>query len=264
MNDESAAGTREQATATAEPAESPALHAVLSAFREARTSGREGGPGRPPVDYMWLVCGDVPNLTQEFESVGAQLAEWIGSLGMLGPESRLLDIGCGCGRVALRLLETPIAGYAGFDRHAGMIEWAQSEIGGVDHRFRFDHVDVRSGYEELDHSVGTVSAAEFVFPYEDGSFTGALAASVFTHIDYAATSRYLRETSRVLAPSGRMLASFFVDETTGSMAGSGWNFVMRQEDLEAAVADAGLAILQLHPAKGESRHTWLVLEKSAG
>ena len=161
----------------------------------------------PPTQYMRLVGAKEPNVREDFDDVGRRLARQLSRLKMLERGERLLDIGCGCGRVARHLLDSPIAGYAGFDRHPGTIEWAQSHIGAQDHRFHFQHVDVESGYTELDSQAGTVSAAEFVFPYDDAAFTGALAASVFTHIDFPATSRYLIETARVLAPSGRVLAS---------------------------------------------------------
>jgi hypothetical protein len=35
------------------------------------------------------------------------------------------------------LLDSPIAAYAGFDRHPGMIEWARVHIGAQDDRFHF-------------------------------------------------------------------------------------------------------------------------------
>jgi SAM-dependent methyltransferase len=203
----------------------------------------------PPAEYMRLVCGDVPNLREHFERVGRNLRRGLGRVKMLEPGARLLDIGCGCGRVARHLLDSPIAAYAGFDRHSGMIEWAQSHVGSRDKRFDFQHVDVQSGYDALDSSAGTVLAVEFVFPCVDGSFTGALAASVFTHIDFPATSHYLSETARVLALGGVILASFFPGDTTSKLGGSNWNFVIREDDLRGAIRQAGLEVILFDPSK---------------
>jgi len=209
---------------------------------------------------MRLVCGDQPNLEQHFERVGRQLADALEDLKMLEPGARFLDIGCGCGRVARHLLHAPIAAYVGFDRHPGMIGWAKTWIGRRDERFRFEHVDVSSEYEELDRQRGAVAAAQFEFPYEDDSFTAALAASVFTHIDFAATSHYLDETARVLSAGGRLAASFFLDQTTGAFEQSGWNFVINEGELRSALERAGLDVLHFDPAKPPSRHSWFLLQ----
>jgi SAM-dependent methyltransferase len=227
----------------------------------ARRTGSNVGSTLPPAEYMRLVSGDHPDLREHFESAGRRLAEELASREMLEPDSRLLDIGCGCGRVALHLLDSPIAAYVGFDRHAGMIEWARSHIGAADDRFQFQHVDVRSGYEEVDSNVGTISAAEFVFPYDDGVFTGALAASVFTHMDFPATRRYLTETARVLAPGGRVLASYFPGEATGRLGDSSWNFVIRADDMRRAIDRAALDVLIFHPAPATRGHSFFLLEK---
>jgi cyclopropane fatty-acyl-phospholipid synthase-like methyltransferase len=190
----------------------------------------------PPAEYMKLVCGDVPDVEEAFEDVGRRLAQRLAKLEMLEPGARLLDIGCGCGRVARRLLDSPIALYTGFDRHRGMIEWAQSYIGGPDDRFRF---------------------AQVTFPYDDGTFTGALAASVFTHIDFAATNHYLSETARILAPGGRALASFFPGDTTRSMAGSSWNFVIAENDLRRVIEQTGLTLFL--PEQPPEAQNWFLL-----
>jgi hypothetical protein len=85
---------------------------------------------------------------------------------------------------------------------------------------------------------------------------------VLTHIDFPATSRYLSESARVLAPSGRLRASFFLDDTTGPIGRSGWNFVMRENDLRRAIEQAGLEVLQWQPpAQPPSRHAWFLAGK---
>jgi hypothetical protein len=142
-----------------------------------------------------------------------------------------------------------------------MIEWAQSHISSRDKRFEFQHVDVQSGYEELDSSVGTVSPVEFVFPYADGAFTGALAASVFTHMDLPATSHYLTETARVLAPGGAILVSYFPGETTGKMGSSNWNFVIREDDLRRAIKQAELQVVLFDPGQPAGRQNFFLLGK---
>ena len=110
----------------------------------------------PSEEYMRLVSGAGPDdLEAHFEWVGGVLAAMLKNAEMLEPGSRLLDIGCGCGRVARHLLDAPLAEYAGFDRHPGMIEWAQANIGARDDRFRFQHVDVVSVYKEVDGSMRT-------------------------------------------------------------------------------------------------------------
>jgi SAM-dependent methyltransferase len=230
----------------------------------AEVEGAAVEVGLPPVEYMRLVCGEQANLREHFQNAGRKLAEGLGNLGMLEAGSRLLDIGCGCGRVARHLLDSPITSYEGFDRHAGMIEWARSHISAVDDRFGFQQIDVQSGYEELDGDVGSVSATEFVFPYDGEAFTGALASSVFTHIDFPATSRYLSETARVLAPGGHLLATFFSGDTTGPMEGSGWNFVIAEDDLRGAIERAGLESVLLSPSvQPPGRQSFALLKKPA-
>jgi SAM-dependent methyltransferase len=215
----------------------------------------------PPEDYMRLVSGEQDDLREHFDRVGGELTRQLAKREMLEPGARFLDIGCGCGRTARHLVDYPIERYDGFDRHLGMIQWAKLNIEAMDDRFRFRHVDVQSGYTEVDGEVGSLAASRFVFPYEDGVFSGALAASVFTHMDFAGTSRYLTETERVLAPGGGLLASFFAGEETGPMEGSGWNFTVREEDMRGAIGSAGFEIVQIGIA--ERSHSWVMLEKAS-
>ena len=87
----------------------------------------------PPEEYMALVCGDLPpeDLEDRFTEIGLDMADRLRRQGMLGPDVRLLDIGCGCGRVARCLIGQPLASYVGFDRHPGMFSWCTENITAV-------------------------------------------------------------------------------------------------------------------------------------
>lgn len=167
----------------------------------------------PPVAYQRLVCGPVPELEEHFEEVGSLLAGWLVEAGLAGPGLRLLDVGCGCGRVARHLVGLEGFRYAGFDRHPGMIEWCRHEIGSRYPHFEFTRVNVSSVYDPRDGHRGTVAATDFAFPYADAVFDSVLLASVLSHMPLHEAATYLRECRRVLRPDGRVLGSVMVRAT---------------------------------------------------
>src|SRR5688572_11865166 len=94
--------------------------------------------GLPPLRLRFVGDGD-------FCSVGEQLASLVLEHGDVRPGSRLLDIGCGVGRVALplaRLLPDDVT-YEGFDVVRGAVRWCRSRITPNHPSFRFRHVSVR-------------------------------------------------------------------------------------------------------------------------
>ncbi len=111
-------------------------------------------------------------------------------------------------RVLARELRPPNGSYDGFDIVRQGISWCQTHYEGrTPVPFRFTHVDL---YNSVYNPGGQASASEFRFPYPDGSFDLAIATSVFTHLLEDTASRYLAETARVLAPGGRLLATWFL------------------------------------------------------
>ena len=116
----------------------------------------------PPVEFQTLVCG--PGDEPLFEEVGCWLRDALYHQGMLQSNANLLDVGCGCGRLARALLDAPIGSYTGFDRHKGMVDWCLQEIRSRDPRFRFDYFDLKSVYTVLDHQAGSIDAETFRFP----------------------------------------------------------------------------------------------------
>lgn len=126
--------------------------------------------------------------------------------------SFVLDFGCGCGRTARQLLqqqEPRVGKYVGLDLHRGMIQWCRQNLQPFSTRFEFHHQDIRNpGLNPMG------SDSVLPFPVQDNVVTLFLAWSVFTHVDEAAAEFYLREVSRVLAPDGAALTTWFLFDKT--------------------------------------------------
>jgi SAM-dependent methyltransferase len=87
------------------------------------------------------------------------------------------------------------------------IDWCRQTITPRFPNFRFQLADI---YNAHYHPAGTLTAAEYHFPYPDAAFDFAFATSVFTHMFPRDVERYLTELARVLRPGGRCLLTFFL------------------------------------------------------
>jgi SAM-dependent methyltransferase len=144
----------------------------------------------------------------DFESTGAEFLDYFVRLGGLEPSHHVIDVGCGIGRMARPLTKYLTAGaYEGFDIVPSGIRWCQRNITPRYPNFRFALADIRN--QEY-NAHGLVPASEYLFPYSDARFDFALLTSVFTHMRPSDVSHYLAELSRVLAPGGKCLATFFI------------------------------------------------------
>ena len=123
------------------------------------------------------------------------------------PEHRVLDIGCGIGNLAIGLRDYLRGAYDGIDVHAEAVAWCQRAITPRYPLFRFHCADVASGAYNPN---GRVGAATYRFPFPDRSFDYIFLASVFTHMMPDGVDHYLHELSRMLAPGGTCVASFFL------------------------------------------------------
>lgn len=187
-----------------------------------------------PVDYLSRVLNDKTDLPplhlrryvgplRSFESSGAEFMSYLRLLGELQPHECVLDIGCGCGQMALYLQDylDDNGRYVGVDIHRPSIRWCQKQIASRRSNFQFAHIDVRNlAYNPK----GRHHPETYRFPYEDHSFDLIVLKSVFTHMRPAEVSNYLGEVARLLNSNGRCLATFFLlNEEQARLAREGRN-----------------------------------------
>jgi ubiquinone/menaquinone biosynthesis C-methylase UbiE len=154
------------------------------------------------------VAGD-GTTPQDYRAVGMYLLLDLLHYGLiLDRNASVVDVGCGCGRLAAHL--APILGnegrYQGFDTWAKGIDWAKKNISSVYPSFRFE----RLGSTRWSKDPGYVGEAAFELSVEDGSCDAVVAASLFTHLSFDAALHYLKEFARILKPSGRAYITFFI------------------------------------------------------
>ena len=159
-------------------------------------------PVPPPALH---VAGD-----GEFRLIGAEFLGGLAGLGGLLPTDRVLEIGCGIGRMAIPLtqyLDPAKGAYHGLDPVAAGIEWCRQEICPAYPNFSFDHLDVRS---DVYNPAGRLDPAALELPVPAASVDFVFLTSVFTHLRADCLARYAAEIGRVLKPGGRCFATFFL------------------------------------------------------
>ncbi len=156
----------------------------------------------PPRSMIFIGDGDFIQIGQEFKNYFIDLAN-------LQPNDRVLDVGCGIGRMAVPLTNylSPNGEYWGFDIVAKGIKWCVKHISSKYSNFHFFHCDVFNKHYNQD---GNILADNYRFPFEAESFDFIFLTSVFTHMLPPALENYLGEISRVLKVGGKCLITFFL------------------------------------------------------
>jgi ubiquinone/menaquinone biosynthesis C-methylase UbiE len=150
------------------------------------------------------------------------------------PGERILDVGCGPGRLAIvaGIVAGPEGKTCGIDPAAEMVELARRNAARAGVRVRFE--------------VGVIEA----LPYPDNHFDVVLNSLMLHHLPDQLKRRGLGEVRRVLKPGGRMVAVDFgatPDEGIGHLLcvlrlRTGWDHAER---LRTMLADAGFDAVEM-------------------
>ena len=165
-------------------------------------SGRRDRLTPPRRLSLYVGHGDFRATGEEFLGLFRRLVD-------LRAQDRVLDIGCGIGRMARVLVPVlrPPGSYDGFDIAEPGIRWCEAHYRDTPVPFCFKHADLRNS---VYNPTGRGTPDTYAFPYADGSFDLAIATSVFTHLLPDAADNYLAQAARVLAPDGRLFATWFL------------------------------------------------------
>lgn len=118
----------------------------------------------------------------------------------LRPEHYFLDVGCGPGRGASKIVPYLDSGrYLGVDKDETLLRGFRLELGPL-----MELKDVRIEREE-----------EFEIPAEDGTFDFALAFSVFTHLGPVMVRKCIEGVMPKMKPGGEFYATFWHGREVG-------------------------------------------------
>jgi SAM-dependent methyltransferase len=155
----------------------------------------------PPRHLNFVGDGD-------FEAKGDEFLRYFVDLARVTPKNKVLDVGCGVGRMARPLTKYLVGGsYEGIDIVPEGVRWCQREISIRYPNFRFQVADV--------HNVrynprGRFRPTQYELPFRNCEFDFTFLTSVFTHMQRPEMEHYLGEIARTLRPGGKCLITFFL------------------------------------------------------
>ena len=156
----------------------------------------------PPQSLRFMKESD-----EKFLSIARQNVSLLRQHG-LNDTDRLLDLGCGYGRLAYGLEESGFRGhYVGVDILPKHIQWCEANIQAKMPNYRFQHLDIQN---DRYNPKGQYAAEDAPFEFGTGSFEFVSLFSVFTHMYEAEIRNYLSNIYEVLVEGGRCLCTFFI------------------------------------------------------
>ena len=145
----------------------------------------KGLPDYPPVDIQTIPSNLSGEKAMEAAAIFYRILDEETNL---GPKARILDFGCGWGRIARFLMRTASEkNICGVDVEPKTLSYAQQAMPQAD----FRTIDPNGP-----------------LPFEDASIDVAFSNSVFSHLSEKANRFYMAELNRCLKPGGVALISF--------------------------------------------------------
>lgn len=132
-----------------------------------------------------------------------------------GADSRVLDIGCGVGRLPIGMLAEfgKIRSYTGVDVSGESIAWCERNIAPFNPGAEFILLGLRNDrYNPAGHELDEA----FRIPVDPG-FDAIFLYSVFSHMETEEVKIYLREFHRLLSPDGGVFLTAFVEDDVPDM-----------------------------------------------
>jgi len=145
----------------------------------------------------------------DFNKIGQELFQYLVEIGGLKPNDKVLDVGCGVGRIAIPLTRYLSAQgkYDGFDIVANSIRYCTKTISPRFPNFHFHHADLFNTHY---NPSGKCYSHQYKFPFHDELFSFVFLLSVFTHMQSKEVQNYLNEIHRVLVKGGRCFITYFL------------------------------------------------------
>ncbi len=146
---------------------------------------------------------------EDAHAIGQRWVSHFVDLAGLTGEKRILDVGCGPGRMAISIGDRFgwTNRYVGFEVERRDVDFCRKHITASHPNFQFFHLDVQ---HRRYNPQGLLKGNQVRFPVEAGSIDFCLATSVFTHLFSDVCEHYVREAARVLAPGGAFFSSWAI------------------------------------------------------
>ena len=204
-----------------------------------------GGAGNEPLKRGSMGIA-VPNAHLRAASSVADLGKWFAigeawahiAVEFSPTDSpRILDIGCGCAKMARFFFMNPRVRYVGLDVYRPAIEWC-CEAFQQHKRFSFLHLDAKSS---LYNPKGSLESDTVTLPVPSQTFDLAICGSLLTHLLETTFRRYMAELARVLATEGRAVVSIH-NQPLGKFSGDETRIDVSDQYFVEIVTSVGLHV----------------------